>query len=469
MSTTIPAPTGAFEPAGIDPLSELRGTVSGRLITPEDATYDQARTPWLVNVDQRPLAVLEAADADDVVTAVRWAGEHGHAVAAQPTGHAGRAGILDGALLLRTRALDGITVDVEAKTATVGAGVKFGELCAELDGTGLMVLAGSSGDPTVVGLALGGGVSWFTRKHGFTANSVLSFDVVDAGGVRRTVSEATDPELFWALRGGGGDFAIVLGVTVALFDAPEMYGGQLMWGIEHAPRVLRAFRDLARVAPRELSLWANLMHFPDLEMVPEPIRGRSFVTVMATYLGTSQMAEILLWSLRDAAPVALDLMRPIQPSQVADVAAEPTDPTPAMEHSVLVTELDDRGIDDLVAAAGDRDRTALMVIQIRGLGGAFAEPPVGGGAVRPVSEPFQVFSLGMLAVPELALPITGSFQAIDAALGRLASEHRLPNFTGSQQANAAGYDEPTLARLRELKTRRDPRGVIRSNKPVLGC
>jgi FAD/FMN-containing dehydrogenase len=464
MSTTLPIHEDAAPRAAA--LDELRATVSGRLVTPADADYDRARTPWAVNIDQRPAAVLEVADTTDVVTAVRWAIRHGYAVTAQPTGHSGRRAV-DDTLLLRTRGLDRLEVDVRAGTATVGAGVKFGELTAALDGTGLMALAGSNGDPTVVGLSLGGGVSWFTRKHGFTANSIVSLDVVDADGERRAVDAESDPELFWALRGGGGDFAIVLAVTLRLFAAPEMYGGQLAWPIEHAPSVLRAFRDLALVAPRELTLWAHVMHLPDLEMVPEPLRGRSVVTVAATYLGTAEMAERLLWSLRAAAPVEIELMTPFQPSGLGDVTAEPNDPMPVREHSQLLVDLDDEAIDDLLAVAGT-PASGLAVVQVRGLGGAFADAGEANGAVRPVTETFNVFALGAPAGPEIEPLVEGSFAELDLALGRLATGRTMPNFGGVHQPVADGFDATRLARLRQIKRDRDPRGTIRSNKPVLG-
>jgi hypothetical protein len=329
-----------------------------------------------------------------------------------------------------------------------------------------MALCGSNPDVTVVGLTLGGGVSWFTRKHGFTANSVVSFDVVGADGELRHVTRSSDPDLFWALRGGGGDFAVVVRMELALFDAAEMYGGQLMWPVEHAVDVLRAFRDLALVAPRELSLWAHVMHFPPLPDVPEPVRGKSFVTVASTYLGDAKMAEILLWSLRDAAPVALDLMGPITPAGLAGVAAEPTEPMPALEHSLLMTGFDDEAIEALVAAVGDPKTCPLAMVQVRGLGGAFGEDVPTGGAVRPVPEPFQLFAMGVPAVPELAAAIPHGFAAIDAALAHVTAEHRMPNFTAAGQADEAGYDAERLARLRQIKRAQDPQGVIRSNKPV---
>jgi FAD/FMN-containing dehydrogenase len=446
----------------------LRLVVSGRLVTPADADFQDVRTPWMVNVDQQPAAVLEVADVGDVVEAVRFAAAHGASVSAQPTGHAPRT-TLDGTLLLRTRALQGIEVDRVRGTVSVGAGVKWGELCAALDGTGLMALAGSNPDPSVVGLILGGGVSWFTRAHGFTANSVVSLDVVDPSGELVHVTRASDPDLFWALRGGGGDFGIVVRLELALFDAPEMYGGQLLWPVEHAPAVLKSFRDLALVAPRELTMWAHVLHFPPIPDVPEPLRGRSFVNVAATYLGSAQMAEILLWSLRDAAPVEMDLMQAITPSGLDAVAAEPTEPMPAIEHSMLLTGLDDEAIDDLCAAVTDPRTCPLMFVQIRGLGGAFADDSTAGGAVRPVTEPFQVFSLGVPAVPELAAAIPHAFAAVDAALGRLASGRRMPNFIGEGQDDATGYDAERLARLQATKRERDPKGVIRSNKPMLGA
>ena len=467
MTTIATAPAPAPVRTMVDGFEALRTAVAGRLVTPDDADFQAVRTPWVVNVDQQPAAVLEVAHVGDVVAAVRWAAAHGTSVSAQPTGHAPRT-TLDGTLMLRTRALQGIEIDPVRRTATVGAGVKWGELCAALDDTGLMALAGSNPDPSVVGLLLGGGVSWFTRAHGFTANSVVSVDLVDPCGELVHVTRASDPELFWAVRGGGGDFGIVVRVELALFDAPELYGGQLLWPVEHAPAVLRAFRDLALVAPRELTLWAHVLHFPPIPDVPEPLRGRSFVNVAATYLGSAQMAEILLWSLREAAPVEMDLMGPFTPSGLGAVAAEPTDPMPGMEHSMLLSGLDDEAIDALCAAVVDPRTCPLMIVQIRGLGGAFADENPAGGAVRPVPEPFQLFALGVPAVPALAEAIPFGFAAIDGALGRLASGHRMPNFVGNGQSDASGYDDGRLARLQEIKRQRDPEGVIRSNKPVLG-
>ncbi|EWT00261.1 FAD-linked oxidase [Intrasporangium oryzae NRRL B-24470] len=449
------------------PWVELADRLKGALLTPAHPEWEAARMPWTVNVDQRPAAIALCADVEDVVTAVRWAGEHGISVTAQPSGHSARR-TLDGTLLLRTRGLDGIHVDLERRVARVGAGTKFGELLAALDGTGLAPLVGSNPDPSVVGFTLGGGISWLSRKHGFTANSVLSLDVVDADGSARRVDAESDPDLFWALRGGGGDFAIVTGMELRLYAADDLYGGRLLWPVHHAGAVLRAFRDLALMAPRDLSVWAHIMHFPPLPELPEPIRGRSFVTVAALCLGGEHLGEALLWRLRESAPVELDLMGPVSIAGIGDVADEPTEPMPILEHAMLLEALDDEAIDALVAATSDSATCPLMIVQVRGLGGAFADRPADGGAVCAVDAPFGLWAAGVPATPELASAIPGAFDDLDAALGRLATGRRMPNLSGEGQPDSAGYDPDTLARLQEIKRARDPRGVIRSNKPVLG-
>ena len=276
--------TQAAAPNQTHALEDLRRRVVGRLHTPADETWDAARTPWIVNVAQHPMAVLEVRDTDDVAAAVRWAVEHGVQVTAQPTGH-GAGDAFDQVLMLRTRGLDGITVDVQRRTAWVGAGVKNGELLAELDGTGLTFLAGSNGDPTVVGMTITGGISWFGRAYGVGADSIVTVELVDGLGRLRRASATEDPELFWAVRGGGGDFGIITRMEVALHPAPEVYGGRMLWPIEQMGDVLRTFKAVTEVAPNELTIWYHTYQFPPLPEIPEPIRGKGFAAIAVAYLG----------------------------------------------------------------------------------------------------------------------------------------------------------------------------------------
>ncbi len=335
MSETLPRPaprTQAAAPNQTHALEDLRRRVIGRLHTPADETWDAARTPWIVNVAQHPMAVLEVRDADDVAAAVRWAVEHGVQVTAQPTGH-GAGDAFDQVLMLRTRGLDGITVDVQRRTAWVGAGVKNGELLAELDGTGLTFLAGSNGDPTVVGMTITGGISWFGRAYGVGADSIVTVELVDGLGRLRRVSATEDPELFWAVRGGGGDFGIITRMEVALHPAPEVYGGRMLWPIEQMGDVLRTFKAVTEEAPDELTIWYHTYQFPPLPEIPEPIRGKGFAAIAVAYLGNRADAEELLAPFRALPGLAMDLMGEVPLAELGSIADEPTDPMPALQRS----------------------------------------------------------------------------------------------------------------------------------------
>ena len=231
-----------------------------------------------------------------------------------------------------------------------------------------------------------------------------------------------------------------------------------MWPVEHAVDVLRAFRDLALVAPRELSLWAHVMHFPPIPDVPEPLRGKSFVTVASTYLGDAKTAEILLWSLRDAAPVALDLMGPVTPAGLAAVAAEPTEPMPALEHSLLMTGFDDEAIESLVAAVGDPTTCRWRWCRSAASAAPSARtcPPVGPCGRCPSRSSCSRW--GCRRCPSWPRRISHGFAAIDAALAHVTAEHRMPKFTAADQADEAGYDAERLARLRTIKRVQDHAG-----------
>jgi UDP-N-acetylenolpyruvoylglucosamine reductase len=481
MSTTLPdaltdadGPDDPFTTTGLDApptdptraaLAELRTLLPGQVVVHGEPYWDLHRLGWVVNVDQQPHAVVTVADADDVVAVVRFARRHRLTVAAQPGGH-GATSALTGTVVLRTRGLAGIEIDIASRTARVGAGVKFGELLAELDGTGLTALAGSTPDTTVVGLSLGGGLSWFGRAYGLAADSIVSLDLVDADGQLVRVTAASDPDLYWAVRGGGGDFGVVTAVEIRLHPAGHVYGGRLMWPIEAAPQVLRAYRDATATAPDELTLWAHLLRFPPLEVIPEPLRGGSFVTVDATYLGSAEDADALLAPLRALSP-AMDTMGTVALSRLGDVLQEPVDPTPAMERSTLLRELSDDTLDALLGATGPESDSMLTIVQLRHLGGALARPAEQPGAVGVLDDPFQLFLLGIPAVPELVAPLQAALSSAESAVAPWASGRRLFNFLGSHEDPSAAFTPEALARLRRVKVSRDPHGVIRSNRPVL--
>jgi FAD/FMN-containing dehydrogenase len=204
---------------------------------------------------------VEAADADDVAALVRYARRAGMTVTAQPSGHCA-SGDVDGLILLRTGLLNQVEVRAEQRVVRVGAGVKWGQVLAAAGPLGLTGLAGSAPGVSVTGYTLGGGVGWFSCKYGFASDSVRAIDIVDADGEPGRVTAESDPELFWALRGGGGDFAVVTALELELYPAPDLYGGRVIWPEHRTREVYDAFLEITAEAPRELSVWINRFQPP---------------------------------------------------------------------------------------------------------------------------------------------------------------------------------------------------------------
>ena len=344
--------------------------------------------------------------------------------------------------------------------------MKWGELLAALEGTGLIALAGSNPDVSVVGYLLGGGVSWFGRRHGVGAVSLRAAQVVDGEARARWVDDASDPELMWALRGGGGEFGIVTAAEVDLYPESELHGGKLMFPIADAADVLRAFAEVTRGAPDGLTCWASLMHFPALPELPEPLRGNSFATVDVAWLGGADEGAELIAPLRGAGTLLSDSFGPVSIGRLGEVSAEPTTPMPFIEWGGVLPGLDGSTIERLVSVVGDRRRTALTVLQVRHVGGALASPGQRPGALDHVDAEYVVFTFGVAAVPALVDPIRASLRAVAAACGPSATTGIPLTFLGPGSDLSAVFDDQALSRLRAVKARVDPQGVIRGNHPL---
>ncbi|MBG0815913.1 FAD-binding oxidoreductase [Planomonospora sp. ID82291] len=434
----------------IDDLRDLRTHVRGRVLLPGDDGFDQARRPWNLAVEQSVPAVVEAADAADVAALVRFARARGLTVSAQPNGH-GATPALNGAILLRTRRLDALEIDPDARRARVGAGLPSGRLQAAAAPYGLTGLPGSSPVVSVTGVALGGGLSWFGRAHGWVADSVTAFDVVDAEGRRRRVTADADPDLFWAMRGGGGDFAIVTAAELSLHRAPSLYGGRTVWPIEHGAAVLEAYRRITATAPDALTLWLDLLHFPGADPV---------IAVDATHLGEAAEARDLLSPLDRLPRPLADGRRTMTVAELGSITAEPTDPGAGSSRGELLTGLDDATAEALLA-----DPIApLMSVQIRHLGGALArasDSPHG-----PLTEPYALYLFGVPADPATAGAVTARQRAFADSLP--VSGRKPLTFLAPGETAADAFAPAALDRLREVKRRHDPHGVFRGNFPVSG-
>ncbi|GAA0567656.1 FAD-binding oxidoreductase [Actinomadura livida] len=429
---------------------ELRGVLRGRVLAAGDDGFETARRPWNLAVDQPVRAVVEAADADDVAALVRHARLAGLTVATQPSGH-GASGNTGEVILLRTARLDELEVRPAERIARAGAGVAWGRVLAEAGPHGLTGLAGSSPVVTVTGYTLGGGLSWFGRKHGWASGSVRAFDVVDADGARSRVTSGTDPDLFWALRGGGGDFAIVTAVEFDLHPAPRLYGGRMLWPAERAAAVLDAYREVTGGAPDELTTWYELLQYPG---------AAPMVAVDCTFLGAGGAAEALLRPLDKVGGRISDSRAALPVAELGTITAEPTDPGPGLSRAELLTDLADEVADALL----ERPVDPLLTVQLRHLGGALARPS--GTPAGHLDEPFALYMFGVPGED-------GGTSVGDR--GRELADALVPYTTGRKpftllapgERAANAFTPGVLARLRELKRTRDPRGVFRSNFPVL--
>ena len=268
-------------------LPELGDRIAGDVVLPGEKTWDAARQAWNLAVDQRPIAVVYPESADDVVATVRLAAEHGMRIAFNAGGH--NAGPIDWSrdtLLLKTERMRGIEIDATARRARVQAGALSKPLAIAAGDQGLAYLAGTSPDVGVFGYALGGGLSWMVRKFGLACNSITAAELVTADGRLLRADRDTEPELFWAIRGGGGNIAAVTAIELELFPVAEIYAGAMFWPIERAAEVLKAWREWIETVPVECESLGRMLQLPDAPFLPDHLRGRSFVLVEAAFLGT---------------------------------------------------------------------------------------------------------------------------------------------------------------------------------------
>ena len=326
----------------------LRGRIAGEVVAPGDDGWDDARGAWNLALDQRPDAVVFAESDDDVVAVVRLAGERGVRVAVQATGHgASSRESLEGAILLRTERMNGVRIDAPGRRAHVQAGAQWQHVSAGADEHGLAGLAGSAADVCVTGFALGGGIGWLSRRHGLACNSIRSAQVVTADGELRRADPDHEPDLFWALRGGGGNFGVVTALELELYPAPDIYGGVFFWPLERAAEILHAWREWAPDLPDEVSTWGRVMRFPPVELVPETVRGRAFVIVEAAVLGTEASSVGILRPMRELEP-AMDTCASLTPGLLSAIHMDPPVPVPYSGDGGLLTDFPAAAVDALL-------------------------------------------------------------------------------------------------------------------------
>ena len=448
--------------------AELGRHLRGRLIMPGDQDWDALRQPWNRRIDQRPAAIVEPAGADDMAATVVFASRHGFQVTAQCTGH-GAGADLAGTIVLRTSAMREIVLDPAGGRARVGAGVRCADVLAAGSDDGLAVSAGTAPHAGVAGFAMFGGVGLLGRAVGFMAYQIVAAEVVTADGSVLRVSAASHPDLLWALRGGGGGFALVNRLELRLARVPALFGGQVVWPGEAAPEIFQAWRSWTADLPREMTSSCASVRLPPLPEVPEPLRGRHVAAITACFAGPAAAGAALLKPLARVAAPLVDTCRPLVAADLATLTGALTAPAPTRIHGEVLTDLPDAALTELMRLAGPGTDPPVITADVRHLGGAYAENQPdgaeGAAAVGPTDARYFIESVGLAATAEADAAIRSYQREVTAALAPWTTGTILPSFAEPDtDADPDRVFPPDVRRrLASVKHRYDPAGVLRAS------
>jgi FAD/FMN-containing dehydrogenase len=437
---------------------------------PGEAAYDTGRTAWNLAAQQRPAAVALPRTVDEVSRLVRVASRAGLRVAAQNTGHAAATLVargLDDVVLVRLNALSGVFVDPVRQTARVEGGAVWQHVVAAAAQHGLTALHGSAPDVGVVGYTLGGGLSFYGRKHGLASSSVTALEIVTADGdvVRATAQD--NVELFWAVRGGGGSFGIVTALEFRLYPIADVYAGMMLWDLERAADVVPAWATWCTTAPDEISTSLRVMRFPPMPELPDFLRGRSLVVLDGAALLEDDAAAELIAPFRALAP-EMDTFGRVPATVVTEIHMDPPAPVPAVGAGTMLAQLDDDAVGAFLDAVGPGVDTPVFIAELRQLGGAVGVPAIDGGALSHLAGSHAAMFVAMAPTPEMAAAGDAATQALVAALEPWATGRNFPNFSERPIDPATAYDPDAWTRLRRIKAEVDPGGLFLANHEIRG-
>ncbi|GAA2518739.1 FAD-binding oxidoreductase [Rarobacter incanus] len=438
--------------------TELIQALGYQVVTPASANWQRASQPWNIAVHQDPLAVVTVETVEQIRSILAVASHHGAKVTTQLTGHGANHQLAD-AIVVRPSGFDELVIDVEHRTARIGAGVRWGAVAAALDGTGLVAAFGSNPSVGVTGYELAGGVSLFSRSTGLGSWALRAVELVTADGISHRV---TDGDLLWALRGAGGSFGIVTAVEIDLYPAADVYGGKLLFGLDEAGDVLDAVLSYGADADPKLNMSVNLTQMPTRDDISPMLQGQRLVSLDAFGFDNETEHMRTLDAIRSQIPPIIDdAMGHLAVSGVHKAINEPVKPSASGDFSRLA-RVDRAMIDSLVDLFETADGQVLRNIQVRLLGGRLAQDPLVDAIAGAIHDPHLVLGVGP-AVPgdervDRAYARLGEVVAVDGKPRTVAS------FLTRGQDYTDAYDEVAMARWRAVRAEVNPDGVIISNR-----
>jgi len=452
-----------------DRLQTLGATITGDVLTPADPGFDDARHTTFRHLDRIPAVIVRPRDADDVAAAIAMARENGLEIAVRSGGHsaAGHSSV-EGGLVLDLRDLDGIAIDPEARTAWVGAGATAAAVTHAAGEHGLVVGFGDTGSVGVGGITLGGGHGFLSRAHGLTIDNLLAVELVTADGRVVVADDESNPELFWALRGGGGNFGVATRFRYQLHDLPVTYGGMLM--LPATVDTLTHVMELALAAPDELSLIANVMPAPPMPFVPEEHHGAMVIMLLGTYAGPAAQGEPVFAPFRAVATPLADLVREMPYAGMFQ-------PTPEGYHPIAMSRTGfARGFDrataqhiiETLTTRAESPDVQMAVVQLRLCGGAIARIDNLATAYAHRSWPLMFNVATMVGSVDALAWQEPWVEALTAAISG-GTPGAYVAFVGDEGPDRIHdiYPTETTVRLGRVKRTWDPDNVFHRNQNVL--
>lgn len=429
------------------------------VLTPEDPGYAEACLGWNLAARIRPAAVAAPTTVEELAQVIRTATASGLRIAPQSTGHhaTALADVDFGAvMLLRLSRLTGVTIDARARTARVLGGTLWQDVLHAAGPHGLTALHGSAGDVSVAGYLLGGGLSFYGRRHGLATNSVRAFELVSAAGELIRASAQENSELFWALRGGGGNFGVVAAIELDLVPLPDVVAGMMLWDIERAPDVLSAWAAWAADAPESATTSFRIFRFPPLPELPPFLSGRQLAIIDGAVLDDDEEAARILRPLRDLAP-EMDTFARIPAAELTSVHMDPPQPTPAVSDHAMLAALPGDAIAALLRTVGPGADTPVFCAELRQLGGALRRPH--DGALSRLDAQFALFAFCIAPSPDAERIGALATTAVIEAMRPWSTGRRYANFCDRPADAATMFGPDEWARLQRVRERCDPHGV----------
>jgi FAD/FMN-containing dehydrogenase len=445
------------------PVEELRSELDGELITPQDGAYEEARQVFFKGIDRHPLAVARVAGAEDVARVVSAARKLGLELAVRSGGHS-RAGYgtSEGGLVIDLSGLNGVEIDVDGETAWVQTGATAGQYTTATGERGRVTGLGDSGSVGIGGITLAGGVGFLVRKNGLTLDDLLAAELVTADGEIVQVNEESDPDLFWAIRGGESNFGVATRLHLRLHEISEIVGGMLI--LPATPEVITGFVEAADAAPEELSTIANVMIAPPMPFVPEEAHGKPVLMALMAYVGPPDQADGAIAPLRALAEPLADMLRPMRYPELYE-GPEP-EPQLAAGANFFCDSLEQIAAEAILEQLPQS--TAMMnSVQIRVLGGALARVPNDATAFGHRDRRVFVNVAAMYADPAEEDAHQGWVEGLADSLGKDGPGGYV-GFMGKEgeETLRAAYPGGAWERLRGLKRRYDQDNLFRLNHNI---